>query len=189
MKRRIVIDMKNAPPPPAPKPDDYPPCARPQGLKPGPMTTLGAFLASKRQSLPGREPTVRYAEWIAAHVPRERIQARGRCSSATIEMVEAFPELRRARGHYVCPIWGRQEHWWCVAPDGSVVDPTGHQFPSCQPYPGKAGGVYKELPADAPEPIGKCMICGSYCWEGKSPSSSACSKECERELEVEYGCT
>jgi hypothetical protein len=125
---------------------------------------------------------MKYAEWIAANAPAAPIRARGRCSPLTEAMVAAFPELRRARGHYTCPFWGRQEHWWCVAPDGSVVDPTAHQFPS------DGTGVYEELPDDAPEPIGRCMICGEYCWEGKSPSPHACSEYCRRELDIEYGC-
>lgn len=40
-------------------------------------------------------------------------------------MVEAFPELKRVRGHYHCPWLSKaQPHWWCVDPDGNIVDPT-----------------------------------------------------------------
>jgi len=130
---------------------------------------------------------VTYEDWIIANVPLEPILARGKCFGTTAMMVNAFPELRRVRGHYLCPSWGRQEHWWCLAPDGTIVDPTGHQFPSCYLYPGISLGVYEPLPDDAEAPIGKCMVCGSYCWASEAaPSTNACSSECAEELKKEF---
>jgi hypothetical protein len=128
-----------------------------------------------------------YAAWIETLVPTGN-QAYGACSVITARMVAVFPELRRARGHYLCPFWGPREHWWCVTADGGIVDPTAHQFPSARKYPGSADGKYEEFVDGSPEPIGKCMECGAYCWAGRSPSSSACSPECARALEAEYGC-
>jgi len=133
---------------------------------------------------------VTYEEWIAANVPLEPILARGKCFGATQKMAAAFPELRRVRGHYLCPSWGRQEHWWCIAPDGTIVDPTGHQFPSATRISGGALvvlGVYEPLPDDAEEPIGKCLVCGGYCWASESaPSAYACSSECMDQLEKDF---
>lgn len=129
-----------------------------------------------------------YALWIETCVPTIR-EAYGACSIMTTRMVEMFPELRRVRGHYLCPIWGRREHWWCVALDGTIIDPTVQQFPSGVTFPGTSGGKYEPWVEGAPEPIGRCMECGAYCWEGKSPSSNACSLECARELEAEYNCS
>lgn len=73
--------------------------------------------------------------------------AQGSCRSAALKMAAAFPELRVAQGWVsipavnglsrLQPIPGaimvvgqkaRATHWWCVAPDGSVWDPTGDQF-------------------------------------------------------------
>lgn len=48
MGRRIVIDMTKQPPPAPPKPDDYPPCARPQGLPPTLKATIGDAIAKKK---------------------------------------------------------------------------------------------------------------------------------------------
>ncbi len=55
---------------------------------------------------------------------------RGKCQQMSEAAAAADPTLRVVRGHYLCPIWGEQEHWWCVKPDGTVVDPTSAQFPS-----------------------------------------------------------
>lgn len=54
---------------------------------------------------------------------------RYRCRELADKLVEQFPELRRAAGYYTplgetAPV----AHWWCVAPDGSIVDPSAHQF-------------------------------------------------------------
>lgn len=55
---------------------------------------------------------------------------RGKCKKMSEELVEKDPSLRLVRGHYYCPIWGEQGHWWCEKKDGSIVDPTKDQFPS-----------------------------------------------------------
>lgn len=92
-----------------------------------------------------------YQQWIAAHQPTD---PRGLCVMMTLKMVEAFPELRRVRGHYYCPMSGEQyTHWWLMAADGSIIDPTADQFLSC------GAGVYEEYAG--PEPTGKCLDCGA----------------------------
>lgn len=55
---------------------------------------------------------------------------RGNCRSAAEEACKADPDLRIVRGHYICPAWGEQQHWWTVRNDGSIYDPTRGQFPS-----------------------------------------------------------
>lgn len=87
-------------------------------------------------------------------------------------MQAAFPELKRVRGHYICPVWGEREHWWLVAPDGSIVDPTRDQFPSRGEF------EYVELPADAEEPIGMCANCGGYSYASKGGGDTVCSDAC-----------
>lgn len=55
MGRRIVIDIKELPPPVKPRPEDYakpeefPPCARPQGLKATQKATIGEIVARKKR--------------------------------------------------------------------------------------------------------------------------------------------
>jgi len=115
----------------------------------------------------------RYEDWIRAEVPADPI---GLCAAITATMAEEFPELRRVRGHYHCPMWGRRAHWWLVAPDGRVVDPTVAQFPS------RGTGEYEPWPEGAPEPTGKCLNCGEYTYGGRS----ACTDECEAALVAEY---
>jgi hypothetical protein len=105
---------------------------------------------------------------------RQRIALRGTCQWAVIEMVTAFPELRKVRGHY-----NGWPHWWCATPDGTIVDPTRKQF-------GDPGGDYVEY--TGPDPIGKCMECGELVWtREQSGSSAACSRECLTALEAYYG--
>lgn len=117
-----------------------------------------------------------YDEWIKAYVERQPNQfVRGKCKEAVTEMIAAFPELRKAAG-FAHVTWGRDEHWWCVAPDGAIVDPTKSQF--------QFGVVlqYEELDLDDPKtrdlvPIGKCANCGEYTYTS-SASSEICSQEC-----------
>lgn len=108
----------------------------------------------------------KYAEWISHNVP---VCPRGYCAAMTEQMVEEFPELRRVRGHYVDAGDRRHPHWWCEGPDGEVIDPTAAQF--------GLPGHYE--PHEGPEPTGKCINCGGYCYN----SSSVCSDTCAREAE------
>ena len=55
---------------------------------------------------------------------------RGKCKEFVDEAVELDPSLKAVRGYYHCPLWGKQQHWWCVRGDGSIYDPTVKQFPS-----------------------------------------------------------
>ena len=61
----------------------------------------------------------------------------------------AAPTLTLVRGHYYCPVWNIEEpHWWCVKPDGTIVDPTALQFGS------KGLGIY--TPFDGIVPCSEC---------------------------------
>ena len=114
--------------------------------------------------------SVNYEHWIANHQPTD---PRGKCVEMTALMADAFPELRRVRGHYLCPIEGRRPHWWMVAPDGSIVDPTLEQFPSL------GQGDYIEYVG--PEPKGQCLNCGELLFDGAAVSgfcNATCAFEC-----------
>lgn len=54
---------------------------------------------------------------------------RGKCKEYAEKLVEEDSSLTLQRGHYICPIWGKQPHWWTTKPDGSIIDPTIDQFP------------------------------------------------------------
>jgi len=95
--------------------------------------------------------------------------AYGKCAEITLAMAQACPELKRVRGHYICPIWGEREHWWLIDSTGLIIDPTAIQFPS------KGHGEYIEWVEGTPEPTGICPNCGSYCYDNKS----FCSDNCE----------
>lgn len=54
---------------------------------------------------------------------------RGKCKEYVEQAVSNDPSLTAVRGHYLCPFWGMQPHWWCVRQDGTIFDPTVEQFP------------------------------------------------------------
>ena len=56
---------------------------------------------------------------------------RGKCYEYARKEQRKNPFLRLVRGHYICPIWGKQAHWWCEdVSTNKIVDPTKLQFPS-----------------------------------------------------------
>lgn len=109
---------------------------------------------------------IKYSKWIKENVP----EAYGKCVDATANMAQAFPELKRVRGQYICAIWGERDHWWCVDGMGNIVDPTASQFPS------KGLGIYTPWKEGTPEPTGICSDCGGKCYDHRS----FCSDECAR---------
>lgn len=117
------------------------------------------------------EALAAYDAWIAERV-KEYADAYGKCGEVTEEMQAEFPELRRVRGFYHCPMIGQRTHWWLMTEDNIVVDPTKRQFPS-----GGLLGDYEELADDELEdrvPTGPCMECGEPCFKG----ATFCSDEC-----------
>lgn len=110
--------------------------------------------------------TERYREFFI----QSESEAYGACSEATIAMAAAFPELRRVRGHYYCPVWGERAHWWLTDFAGTIIDPTAIQFPS------KGTGQYVEWTEGANEPTGMCPNCGEHCYEGQYFCSESCGQ-------------
>jgi hypothetical protein len=55
---------------------------------------------------------------------------RGKCKELAEDAAAKDSSLRVVRGHYLCPMWGMQAHWWCARPDGTIVDPAVKQFPT-----------------------------------------------------------
>lgn len=115
-----------------------------------------------------------YLQWTEEHVGPD---PHGQCKEVTEQMAAAFPELRRVRGHYVCPSDGPQTHWWMVTPDGTVLDPTKEQFAS------KGQGAYE--PHEGPEPTGTCLNCGGLVYGETSFCNSNCTKEFASYIENE----
>jgi hypothetical protein len=107
---------------------------------------------------------------------------RAECNQFTREFVMKFPHLTRVPGFYgrVIGDYHGTEHWWCVEPDGTIVDPTAAQF---QP-----GHTYTPLDENKHTiKIGRCMNCGDDIFGLKAQGpKSICSKECEHALEDYY---
>lgn len=109
----------------------------------------------------------------SAREPREYdyLRWRGKCRELSEAAVAADPSLTLVRGHYICPVWGEQQHWWTVRQDGSIHDPTAMQFPS------KGLGVY--VPFDGIVP---CADCGREMYESEVDYADGryafCSYQC-----------
>jgi hypothetical protein len=55
---------------------------------------------------------------------------RGKCQNLCDKLLKEDPTLTLVRGHYICPQWGPQAHWWCIDTEGNIVDPSVKQFPT-----------------------------------------------------------
>ena len=111
----------------------------------------------------------RYQDWIKSNV---KDSGYGDCWKVTELMAAQFPELRRVRGHYEDWLWGDRTHWWLIAPDGSIVDPTAAQFPT------KGNAAYREWHEGDREPLGICPNCGGHIFEDYG---GVCSDSCGRQ--------
>lgn len=109
-----------------------------------------------------------HTDWISNHYPTPEL-ARLNCAEATEAMVAAFPDLRRVRGHAMIGVHLRP-HWWCVTPDGRVVDPTAIQWETKPAF-------YMPLDSDE-EPHGKCYNCGELLFVSRGDESYWCSECC-----------
>ena len=110
-----------------------------------------------------------YQTWTDKY-NREHTTTHGQCDKATKEMLEAFPELIRARGHVQPALSAKPcEHWWLKDDTGNIIDPTAKQF----------GYIleYEEWNEGAEEPTGRCLNCGNYCYHGRSTCSDVCYEE------------
>ncbi len=125
-----------------------------------------------------------YADWVADYSKRHDGALLGQCEDAVKRMVEAFPELTIVRGHVFVMRWGQRAHWWCVAPDESVVDPTAKQFPMILAYEPWIPGT--------PVRVGKCMNCGDEIYrvvqslDEPAPRVYSCGPRCAAELSYEF---
>lgn len=75
---------------------------------------------------------------------------RGKCKELAEDECQRDSTLRLVRGWYFCPMWGKQGHWWCEKPDGTVIDPSVRQFPTKG-----AGAAYEEFDGNI-----ECEYCG-----------------------------
>lgn len=99
------------------------------------------------------------------------LQYRGKCKQYSEELCAEDPSLRLVRGYYHCPMWGKQEHWWCETLDGTIVDPTVQQFPT-----NGIGAVYEEF-----DGMCECAECGKHIPEEEASFDSRyafCSTQC-----------
>ena len=116
-----------------------------------------------------------YDEWIAGYKALHK-SVLGMCQSATLEMATSFPELKRVRGH----VKHLGPHWWCIAPDGSIIDPTVSQYPYIPDL-----SQYEEFDESLAEtlPTGMCMNCGGHLYY----QASFCNKSCHRAVLEDLG--
>ena len=103
------------------------------------------------------------------------LQYRGECKKLVDLAIKEDPTLQAVRGFYHCPLWGKQQHWWCKRTDGSIYDPSVKQFPTAG-----MGAEYEEFDGwCACEECGKrikeeeALMCGHY---------PVCSTKCAMRL-------
>lgn len=100
---------------------------------------------------------------------------RGKCKEFCEKEIEKDPSLTLVRGYFECPFWGRQQHWWCIKPNGEIVDPTIKQFPH-----NGIGGTYVEFDGNCTcEQCGKVMPEEATIFVGRYP---VCSNRCGMRL-------
>lgn len=99
------------------------------------------------------------------------LEYRGQCKELAEAAASADPSLQIVRGFYLCPLWGKQAHWWCVRPNGEIVDPSVRQFPTAG-----VGAEYVEFDGNI-----ECEFCqklvpesDAYCYA----QHAYCSYEC-----------
>ena len=98
------------------------------------------------------------------------LEFRGKCKEMSEDLIRLNPTLKLVRGHYICPYWGEQPHWWTVDDMGIINDPTARQFPS------KGMGHY--VPFNG---IVSCSQCGKEILESEADFESNyafCSISC-----------
>ncbi|HLG27439.1 MAG TPA: hypothetical protein VI423_06600 [Paenisporosarcina sp.] len=116
------------------------------------------------------ERNIEYDNWIQEYRIANKV-LRGFCWSASKLMQEKFHELKQERGYVITEDGGWHQHWWCVAPDGQIYDPTVTQFGTTiiryEPYDEEEHG---------PLPTGKCLNCSELIFNGKT----FCDENCEK---------
>jgi hypothetical protein len=108
---------------------------------------------------------------MSANSQSDYLEYRGKCKELAEQAVKDNPTLRLVRGHYLCPIWGQQAHWWAVSPDGTIVDPSVKQFPTAG-----VGAEYVEFDGNI-----ECEFCHKMVAEEDAymaPPHAYCSYEC-----------
>lgn len=120
-----------------------------------------AWEAFKEQNAPREAEVTNYMKY------------RGKCKEMSEALVAEDPSLRLAKGFYYAAGWGPQGHWWCVKPDGTIVDPTKLQFP-CE-----GRGHYEEIDENT---VTQCAACDNAVTEKTAHYAHAnelyCSYEC-----------
>ena len=100
---------------------------------------------------------------------------RGKCKEYVDAAIKENPTLQAVRGFYHCPIWGEQQHWWCMQKDGTIYDPTVKQFPTAG-----VGAVYEEFDGNC-----TCEECGKKFPEKQAVMAGrypTCSNKCALKL-------
>lgn len=99
------------------------------------------------------------------------LELRGKCKELAEAASTTDSTLRLVRGYYHCPLWGKQQHWWCVKPDGGIVDPSVRQFPTAG-----LGAEYEEFDGNI-----ECEYCHKQVAENDAymyAYHAYCSYEC-----------
>jgi len=110
-----------------------------------------------------------FRKWGLVRLTSDYLTYRGKCKELCLQAIKENPDYQLVRGYYHCAIWGRQEHWWCVKPNGEIHDPSIKQFPD-------RNGEYEEF-----DGYFNCETCGKQITEEEGTIYGRyifCSYEC-----------
>lgn len=117
----------------------------------------------------------RAKQYVGSPPPLAAI-VRSQCEHFSKKLAERFPHLTVQRGFY-----NGAEHWWCVEPDGEIVDPTIEQF-GVEVGDSSHYKVFDPLKDEIY--LGCCMNCSEEIYglieRGRQ---EICSEECARSFE------
>lgn len=107
-------------------------------------------------------------------IMNDYLKYRGKCKELAEQACKENKSLRLIRGWYICPVLGKQQHWWAKDERGIIHDPSKNQFPS------KGTGEYIEF-----DGYFTCEVCGKIFPESELHalgSHTTCSYECYGKL-------
>ena len=58
------------------------------------------------------------------------MSVRSKCKEMAEALVNRNSSLILVRGHYICSLEGKVQHWWAKTKGGEIIDPTSGQFHS-----------------------------------------------------------
>lgn len=117
------------------------------------------------------EPITLPSKTLESQASANYLKYRGKCKELSEKACINDPNLTLVRGYYFCPLWNTDEaHYWCVNPEGKIIDPSKLQFPSngfgiYTPFNGmvECSECGKEIPEEEASHDSNYCFCSNLC--------------------------